>query len=95
MESAMAPYVCLHAMAKALVLLGTMMLAASWLKAQSNLPDLVRLADPEIPVPNGTGWSVEPQTGRLAVAVPIGKMPGEISFPISKSPKPTSCFSSS
>ena len=72
-----------HVVWKILSLLSIVLLAGPCLRAQEDAKELLRLAEPDIPVPNGGGWRVDPQTGKLAVAVNIGRMPGEISFPVS------------
>lgn len=62
-------------------------LALAWsvppLSAQAIPPDTQRISEPAVPDPWSNGWRVEPQYGRLSVTIPVGAMPGEISFPVS------------
>jgi len=67
---------------------GILLLVSLWgglidLRADDELVDTFHLSEPIMADPGGSGWSVDPNEGRLSVTIPIGMMPGEISFPVS------------
>lgn len=64
--------ICARASA-ALLMLGTALLGQ----------ERFRLADQQVLSASGSGWSVSPRTGALAVVLPVGQVGGEIPIPIS------------